>query len=292
MTSTTGYQSILNQSLFDLNAGDLQLSGLTPDSVMIYNSSSQLGTATVTSPLEFKSGALSLNTSTLLSGISTDDLKEGKTNLYYTDARAIAGVASTYEPKIAAASTGPTLKYWRGDKTWRDFQTDARAALSADGVYIQYQSSLGIIDANPTGIRSLFSAASPLSYNSSTGQFSAAAGVYEPAITAGTSTQYWKGDKTWGTLNQAAVAGLTTGDTPQFYGVNISTYTPSSILASDGSKNTVTANTGSSLSFTSNTLNTIQDIRTSASPTFTGLNLSGLTASRLLLIILLMEVRI
>jgi len=42
------------------------------------------------------------------------------------------------------------------------------------------------------------------------------AGTYEPVITAGTTAQYWRGDKSWQTLNQAAVAGLTTGDSPSF----------------------------------------------------------------------------
>jgi hypothetical protein len=41
---------------------------------------------------------------------------------------------------------------------------------------------------------------------------------YEPAITAGTTAQYLRGDKSLGTLNQAAVAGLTTTDAPTFAG--------------------------------------------------------------------------
>lgn len=41
----------------------------------------------------------------------------------------------------------------------------------------------------------------------------------EPAITAGTTAQYFRGDKTFQTLNQAAVAGLTTADSPIFAGV-------------------------------------------------------------------------
>lgn len=32
------------------------------------------------------------------------------------------------EPSISAAVSTPTEKYWRGDKTWRDFFTDVRAA--------------------------------------------------------------------------------------------------------------------------------------------------------------------
>lgn len=35
---------------------------------------------------------------------------------------------ATKEPVIAAPVSAPTEKYWRGDKTWRDFFTDVRAA--------------------------------------------------------------------------------------------------------------------------------------------------------------------
>lgn len=43
----------------------------------------------------------------------------------------------------------------------------------------------------------------------------------EPAISAGITAQYWRGDKSWQTLNQAAVAGLTTGDSPTFAGLTL-----------------------------------------------------------------------
>ena len=38
---------------------------------------------------------------------------------------------ATKEPVIAAPGSGPTEKYWRGDKTWRDFFTGVRAATLA-----------------------------------------------------------------------------------------------------------------------------------------------------------------
>ncbi len=43
----------------------------------------------------------------------------------------------------------------------------------------------------------------------------------EPTISAGNTTQYWGGDKTWQTLNQSAVAGVTTSDSPTFAGLNV-----------------------------------------------------------------------
>lgn len=48
-------------------------------------------------------------------------------------------------------------------------------------------------------------------------------GVYEPVLSAGTSAQYYRGDKTWQALNQAAVAGLTTTDIVQHAGLGIGT---------------------------------------------------------------------
>lgn len=56
-----------------------------------------------------------------------------------------------------------------------------------------------------------------------TGTVSAAsAGTdYEAPIAAGTTAQYWRGDKSWQTLNQAAVAGLTTSSTPTFAGIKL-----------------------------------------------------------------------
>jgi hypothetical protein len=46
------------------------------------------------------------------------------------------------------------------------------------------------------------------------------AGIYESAIVAGTTAQYLRGNKTWGTLDQAAVAGLGAGDTVTHANVN------------------------------------------------------------------------
>jgi hypothetical protein len=51
--------------------------------------------------------------------------------------------------------------------------------------------------------------------------------------------------------------------------------TASKICMTDSSKNIVSATTGNSLSISSTTIDTIQDIRTSASPSFSGLTISG-----------------
>jgi len=41
-------------------------------------------------------------------------------------------------------------------------------------------------------------------------------GVYEPVISAGSTAQYWRGDKSWQTLNQAAIPELTDTSGPTF----------------------------------------------------------------------------
>jgi hypothetical protein len=95
------------------------------------------------------------------SAATTDDLGEGASNLYFTSARVLAttltglstststavtasdsvlvGIgklqaqvntnATAISGKEPAIASGTTAQYWRGDKTWRDFATDVRAAV-------------------------------------------------------------------------------------------------------------------------------------------------------------------
>jgi hypothetical protein len=60
------------------------------------------------------------------------------------------------------------------------------------------------------------------------------AGVYEPVIARGTTTEYFRGDLSRATLNQAAVAGLKTSDSPTFAGLGIATTTPKAALHTVG----------------------------------------------------------
>lgn len=82
----------------------------------------------------------------------------------------------TKEPTVTA---GLSTQYWRGDKTWQ--------LLNGTAV------GLGSVDNTPD-------ASKPVS----TAQATAIA-LKEPTITAGTSAQYWRGDKTMQALNAAAV---------------------------------------------------------------------------------------
>lgn len=66
---------------------------------------------------------------------------------------------------------------------------------------------------------------------------------YQVPIATGTSTQYIRGDGSLATLNQAAVAGLTTGDSPTFLGITASGVTTGGLTASGSvTFNSYTAN--------------------------------------------------
>ncbi|OHD28169.1 MAG: hypothetical protein A2Y38_15670 [Spirochaetes bacterium GWB1_59_5] len=91
------------------------------------------------------------------------------------------------------------------------------------------------VDGTPSGTPSTLKFTNGTVTDNGDGSFSVAA---EPTITAGTSSQYYRGDKSWQTLNQAAVAGLTSTSAPTFgSGTKIS--------ASDSSTNLVVENTSS-----------------------------------------------
>jgi hypothetical protein len=64
---------------------------------------------------------------------------------------------------------------------------------------------------------------------------------FQPTITTGTTAQYIKGDLSLGTLNQAAVAGLTTASSPTFAGLTVGAYT---LPSTDGSNDTVLTTNG------------------------------------------------
>ncbi|MGR3809618.1 hypothetical protein [Jiulongibacter sp. NS-SX5] len=85
-------------------------------------------------------------------------------------------VGGSYEPIITA---GTTSQYWRGDKTW---QTLNKSVVG-----------LGNVD-NTSDVNKPISTATQTALNGK-----------EATIAAGTTSQYWRGDKTWQTLNKSVV---------------------------------------------------------------------------------------
>src|SRR3989339_360407 len=158
--------------------------------------------------------------------LNSDAATEGSTNLYFTNARArtalslsVTGTsgASNYNNATgvltipnytlaglggeASITSGTTAQYWRGDKTWQTLNSDAATEGSTNLYFTNARAQNAI----------------PLTTNNNSGVATYASGTLnipnytigglggEPSITAGTATQYWRGDKTWQTLNSDAV---------------------------------------------------------------------------------------
>ena len=139
----------------------------------------------------------------------------------------ITTLIGTKEPTIAA---GTTLQYWRGDKSWQTLPIYTLSGLGGEptiaaGTNLQYWrgdkswqtlpvytlSGLGgqPLDADLTAIAALAGTAGFLKKtatdtwaldNSTYLTTASAATTYEPVITGGTISQYWRGDKSWQTL--------------------------------------------------------------------------------------------
>lgn len=105
------------------------------------------------------------------------------------------------EPTISSPAS-PTTKYYRGDKTWQTLDKSAAGLSNLDNT-------------SDSG--------KPVST-----AMSSALAAKEGTITAGTSGQYWKHDKTWATLDKSAV-GLGNADNTTDAGKPISTATQTAL---------------------------------------------------------------
>lgn len=151
--------------------------------------------------------------------------------------------AGVYEPAYAA---GLATQYYRGDKAWATLNQAAVAGLT-------------------TGSSPTFAG---LTLTGKSGIQKATVGVignadpavdYQPFITAGTTVQYWRGDKAWQTLNQAAVAGLTTADGPTFNHLHITANVAAATLNTTGDATISGELLGSRTSFVLSNLNAALD---------------------------------
>jgi hypothetical protein len=169
---------------------------------------------------------------------STDAVPEGSVNLYYTNARASAaapvqtvagrtgavtltktdvGLSNVLNVAQEPAISGGTIaQYWRGDKSW---QTLNAAAVGLGNV------------SNTAQVTSVSGTAPVVSSGGTTPAISMAAATgsvngyltsvdwntfngKEPAIAAGTASQYWAGNKTWQTLPPATTLSDTAPGSP------------------------------------------------------------------------------
>jgi hypothetical protein len=138
---------------------------------------------------------------------TTTQVSEG-TNLYYTDARARAAISLTTN------GTSGVSTYINGVFNIPNYTTDLTGY--ATETYVNTQVS-NLVDAAPTTLNTLNELAAALGDDAN---FSTTVtnliGTKEPIIAPGTTSQYWRGDKTWQTLPIYTLSGL--GGQPQLNG--------------------------------------------------------------------------
>lgn len=78
------FKTLLNENTLDIDASNLVLAGLTPNSILYVDTDGIISDSTLGVNFSFTAPTLSLAN---LTGFTTDSLSEGKTNLYYTDSR-------------------------------------------------------------------------------------------------------------------------------------------------------------------------------------------------------------
>lgn len=167
--------------------------------------------------------------------IETDPVWAAQKVLYYTKVEAdalfsvighthiisnIAGLQTALDSKEPSIAAGTTSQYWRGDKTWQNLptyslptaSTTVLGGVKVDGTTITINGSGVISGANTYTL--------PVATDTVLGGVKIGSGVtitsgvisvstnYEAPITAGTTAQYWRGDKTWQTLPVYTLAGL------------------------------------------------------------------------------------
>ncbi|HSX00136.1 MAG TPA: hypothetical protein VLH38_03815, partial [Patescibacteria group bacterium] len=150
----------------------------------------------------------------------------------------------------AGAADDTNVVHTSGDETIAGVKTFSSSPIVptptvsgqvANKTYVDTVASSGAPDATPTtkGLVQL------------TGDLGGTAGAptvpglasKEPTVTAGTTTQYYRGDKSWQTLDKASV-GLANVDNPSDANKPISTATQTALNAKIAATRTITASTG------------------------------------------------
>ena len=167
--------------------------------------------------------------------VETDPIWTAQKVLYYTKVESdatfslighvhtianITGLQTALDGKEPSIAAGTTSQYWRGDKTWQTLptytlptaSTTVLGGVKVDGTTITINGSGVISGANTYTL--------PVATDTVLGGVKIGSGVtitsgvisvstnYEAPITAGTTAQYWRGDKTWQTLPIYTLAGL------------------------------------------------------------------------------------
>lgn len=124
------------------------------------------------------------------------------------DVKSILTSLSGKEPTIPVGSTS---QYLRGDKSWTDLATSVRAVVLT-GLSTATSSAVAATDTLLVALGKLQAQINTLSSGK------------EPTISAGTTSQFWRGDKSWQDVATAVRAVVLTG---------LSTATSSAVVATD-----------------------------------------------------------
>lgn len=198
------------------------------------------------------------NTSDLNKPISTatQTALNAKANTSHTHTIAnVTGLQDALDAKEATIASGTTSQFYRGDKTFasvtkanvglgnvQDVDTtitanitsviDKRFITDGDLATIGNQSGVNTGDETQSTIKTKLGAATALADGYLTAANFVIFNNKEGAITAGTTGQYWRGDKTWQTLNKSAV-GLANVDNTSDANKPISTATQTALNAKE-----------------------------------------------------------
>ena len=149
---------------------------------------------------------------------TTTNIAEG-TNLYYTDARSRAALSFAVGSGAYNSTTGVITIPTNNTQITNGAGYITLTSLSS-GTGINYNNTTGVINSTITQYTDALARAAislTVSGNSGSSTYSSLTGVLnvptytlsglggEPIITAGTTAQYWRGDKSWQTLNTTAV---------------------------------------------------------------------------------------
>ena len=153
--------------------------------------------------------------SVAFTGSTTDDLGEGTSNLYFTDARARAAISVTQNLTYNSSTgviTGPDLSSYLTSASLAGYLQSSDIGTTVQGhdadldAIAALTGTSGILKKTALNTWTLDTTV----YASST-DLSNGLATKEDTITAGTTGQYWRGDKTWQTLDKTAV-GLSNVD--------------------------------------------------------------------------------
>ena len=109
---------------------------------------------------------------------------------------------AAWDAKEPGITAGTTSQYWRGDKSWQTLNT-AAVAESTNLYYTDARVRAAVLTGYSSGANTALAATDTLL--AALGKVQGQIKAREGSITAGTTSQYWRGDKSWQTLDKNAV---------------------------------------------------------------------------------------